>query len=207
MNWHVLQYVESLPNGQHKFFCERCKQYVESKYAEARFIKLLCRASRRTSLSVETKPLCTGPHPGDELISLNKSLGFTACSLCRDTAARMNASGPDWCVEHREELKVEIASNFDLIASGVAKQIDALDKPLTPQQLEAVRDGKLKVLTDGQKIKRRGALATMAEKAAMLTKGAVHAGINLAAGEFVPDATDRIGSLIDEAIRRSRMKP
>ena len=152
------------------------------------------------------RPPCTGACPGTELIALNQQLGFTACVFCHGTAAKMNQLGPDGCQEHREELKAEIAANFQMMANGVAKQIDALDKPLTPEQLDQVRAGTLTVLSDGQKIERRNALATMAVKAAMFTKGAAHAAINLAAGEFVPDAGDRIGSLIDESIRRARVK-
>lgn len=195
------QYVRQISDKQHLIHCPVCKQAEVSPYPNPELVRKECASSKACAVR---KPPPPPKGPGTELIALNKELGFDACGLCKDTAKKMDAGGPDWCVEHREALAIEIASNFELIASGVAKQIDALDAPPTPKQLELIRAGKLRVLTDGQKIERKGKLATMLAKAAMMTKGVAHAAMNLAAGQFVPDPTDRIGSLIDEAIRRAR---
>lgn len=53
------------------------------------------------------QPLDDGP--GTILLEMNKrDYGVPFCEDCNTTARRMNEGGPDWCIEHIEELIDEI---------------------------------------------------------------------------------------------------
>lgn len=130
---------------------------------------------------------------GTEFMALAKELGFTACQLCKQTAAKMNREGPAWCREQRAWLIAEVKANFQKIADGTAIELERLKDPSKIDEPLAVEC-------------RRGWLATLLEKSKMMTGAAKHAAALFAKGEWAPNPLDPIGSMIDEAIRRAEAK-
>lgn len=93
--------------------------------------------------------------PGTKLKEMLQSMGFKTCGTCAEWADRMDAWGPDGCVEHREEIVNRLREAW----SGV----------------------------------------TMQEWMVFIWRATTRK------LSFIPSLTDPVGSLVDEAIRRSKL--
>jgi hypothetical protein len=181
------------PEGYWIHWCPACKlPHVSIWNADPKKIRRTCLARGQSVAQSPAARPSTGPFVGNEFMELVKSLGFTSCQLCQATGEKMNRLGPNWCLDHRQELVDEIKSNFQKIASG-AEQNSARIAVAAAQGKDVSQTA-------------RGRLSTLAVKAKMLAGAAVAAAGNLVAGEFVPNPLDPVGSLLDEAIRRAQAK-
>ena len=188
----------TLPNGLFIYICPKCKApTLPERESDPR------RIARRCGAIPYNYPSAAGPTEpelfttGDRFKELAQSLGFTACGFCEDTRQKMNRRGPNWCAEHRDELIAEVRANIQRIADGTASQVKNLDKALKAPADEKVAQ---------ETTHKRGLLATMGAKAAMVLTGTGHAIVNSVQGKWIPNPLAPggvIGSMIDEAIKRS----
>ncbi len=204
-----IQLVAALPDGRSRIRCPQCGMERTIACPIANYHRQCPKGDNPPPVLPQSTPV-QPPAPADgvgaEFLLLAKSLGFTACQLCKDTADKMNREGIEWCVEHRAELVAEVKQNFESIANGTAAQLEKLEAEAKRRApYEPMTDAGLHEQAAREQIK--GRLATVLTKAKMLTGATIHAGINLACGKFVPSPLHEfglIGSMLDEAIRQAR---